>query len=488
MRKNKSLRLTLSCLGIFLGCFYFFPPEIKAQSNSIVLVHADKSSGYGVAWGGPQNSPDLIVTALHLVAGKKTITVVWQGKKSTARIEKIYKPSDLALLKLNTPLGIPTLSIYSGEPPWDTNINFWEIPVSATAPSKKTTVLEGRSSLANISPLLENAPKEFSNSLCMDGGQPYPGMTTAVINFKEPNIRKAHSGSPLTYGDKILGMVDGGARLFGGKPCVWAIPASDFNKLYNQGTPAPANLAICDAVGNENKYMYGGIRSDNPELSAEEVEQVLQSEAYLHFATKNGRMLELHLNYTMTFQEVYNTLFEDEQLYLQGLFQPGGSVTLNDLLTMPVNLYVEEKTGVSLMIPAQCTLTDSLDDFGTLNSTTSPGGLVSMSFYIAPGVEMEEGMRALNSFKDFLKENGQAIQASESDIKDLTGFKKYYTEYIGKSGSKSVFFANLIINDGDFLAATLSAPDWQTVAKNKDEKLFFYLMQTCAILSDFTVY
>jgi hypothetical protein len=45
-------------------------------------VHADKNSGYGVAWGGPQNSPDMIVTALHLVAGKKAIQVVWQGKTS----------------------------------------------------------------------------------------------------------------------------------------------------------------------------------------------------------------------------------------------------------------------------------------------------------------------------------------------------------------------------------------------------------------------
>ena len=212
---------------LFLGGFFLFSLQgIMAQANSIVLVHADKSSGYGVAWGGPQNKPDMIVTALHLVAGKKAIQVSWQGKSTFATIEKIYKPSDLALLKLKTPLGIPGLSLYSGEPPWDTNINFWEVPPATTTPTKKTTVLEGKTSLASISPQIVNEPTGLTKAMCTDGSGTYPDMKTAVINFKEANIRKAHSGSPLTYGDKILGMVDGGAKLLDGKPCIWAIPAA----------------------------------------------------------------------------------------------------------------------------------------------------------------------------------------------------------------------------------------------------------------------
>ena len=92
-------------------CLFLHGTVLSAQKNSVVQVHADKSSGYGVACGGPQNLPDRIVTALHVVAGKQTIVVKWQGKSSYATIEKIYKPSDLALLKLQTPLGIPAMAL-----------------------------------------------------------------------------------------------------------------------------------------------------------------------------------------------------------------------------------------------------------------------------------------------------------------------------------------------------------------------------------------
>src|SRR4030095_2361076 len=239
-------------LRALIICFLFIPFIAGAQKNSVVQVHADKSSGYGVAWGGPQKDPDLIVTALHIFSGKKTIIVVWQGKSAYAQIVKIYKPSDLALLKLKTPLGIPPLSLYSGEPPWDTNINFWESPVNSGAMTAKTTMLEGRTNLSKISPRVANNSAGLSKALCMDAGQYYPGMNTEVINFKEPNIRKAHSGSPLTYEDKILGMVDGGAKLVDGKACVWAISAADFNKLLNQGSAPPGSLQSCEAPGSEN--------------------------------------------------------------------------------------------------------------------------------------------------------------------------------------------------------------------------------------------
>src|SRR6187402_3835196 len=137
-----SFRLSCLRLSIILACIIVYSSSITAQKNSIVQVHADKASGYGVACGGPQNLSDRIVTALHVVAGKKTILVKWQGKSAYATVEKIYKPADLALLKLKTPLGIPALTLYAGEPPWDTDVNFWEIPINSTSVTAKTAVLE----------------------------------------------------------------------------------------------------------------------------------------------------------------------------------------------------------------------------------------------------------------------------------------------------------------------------------------------------------
>ena len=474
----------------------FASVQLTGQKNAIVQVHADKSSGYGVAWGGPENAKDMIVTALHVVSGKNTILVTWQGKNAYAQIEKIYKPADLALLKLKTPLGITPLQLYSGEPPWDTNVNFWEVPVNTSAVSAKTTVLEERTNLARISPRVANNPAGLSKSLCMDAGQYYPSTSTDVINFKEPNIRKAHSGSPLTYGDKILGMVDGGAKLTDGKACVWAIPAADFMKLYNLGTPLSKPMQSCDSPTAGNKFMYSGLRSDNPLLSAEEAAQAEEFENSIHFTSGTGSKLELFHEYRIPFEEVYNTLFDEEKADMEEIFETEESLSLTDLLESTIDIYIEELTGISLMVPSACTLTQSSDDFGTWISTTSPGGMITMSFYISPNLSMEEGMSVMDGFKDYMEQNGLSMQANEEDIDDYSDDEDtpYYSEYIENSFNdangdvQSEFFADLIVNDGDFLGIIVTIEDWSQLDNNPEERLFLYLLETCSLLSDFSIY
>lgn len=487
--------LSISYVGVIFFVLLFFTYSLSAQRNSVVQVHADKSSGYGVACGGPQNLPDRIVTALHVVAGKKTIVVKWQGKTANATIEKIYKPSDLALLKLQTPLGIPALSLYSGEPPWDTNINFWEIPINTTSVSAKTTVLEERTSLSRISPRVADNPAGLSKSLFNDAGQYYPEMTTEVINFKEPNIRKAHSGSPLTYGDKILGLVDGGAKLIDGKACVWAIPSSDFTKLFNQGTPVPASMQPCGGTTG-NQYMYSGTRSDNPLLSPEEAEQVAEFETPMNFNATDGSQMALYHDYRMTFAEVFETLFPDEQANMEGVLENEEEISLLDMFESTMDLYVEELTGVTVMVPSQCSLSADSDDGWTYITTTSPGGLITMSVYISPNDSMEEGLGAMDAFKSFMAENGQVLLPEGDDIDDLSDDpdNPYYSEYIenlyedANGNIQGEFFADLIINDGDFLAVTVHIADWSAIDNDPEERMFLYLMEICALLSDFAIY
>ena len=496
MNAIKQKFVLVSKLLFLFSLILVYPICVEGQKNSIVQVHADKSSGYGVAWGGPQSTPDLIVTALHIVSGKKTIMVVWQGKQAYAQIEKVYKPADLALLKLSTPLGIPPLQIYSGEPPWDSNINFWEVPVSTKAVTAKTTVIEERTNLAKLSPRIANNPTGLSKSLCMDAGQYYPSTNIDVINFKEPNIRKAHSGSPLTYDGKILGMVDGGAKLTDGKASVWAIPATDFMKLYNQGTSLSKPMQSCESPTAANKFMYSGMRSDNPMLSPEEIEQAQDFENTLNFSSANGSQLELFHEYRMSFEEVYETLFEDEQSDLDEIFETEEEITLEDLLNETVDLYIEELTGISVLIPAQCSLSHASDDFGTLITTTSPGGLITMTVYISPNLSVDEGMSAMDAFKTFMEDNGQPMEPLEDDIEDFRDdpYTPYYSEYIENSFTdangevQSEFFADLIMNDGDFLAVTVNIADLAQLEENPEERLYLYLLATCSLLSDFSIY
>ena len=495
MRQLLSRFLPPISLSILFTCFLLNSPNISAQKTSIVQIHADKSSGYGVACGGPQNLPDRIVTALHVVAGKKTILVKWQGKSAYATIEKIYKPSDLALLKLQTSLGIPALPLYSGEPPWDTDINFWEIPINTTSVTAKTTVLEERTSLSRISPRIANNSAGLSKSLCTDGGQYYPGMTTEVINFKEPNIRKAHSGSPLTYDGKILGLVDGGAKLIDGKACVWAIPATDFTKLFNQGTPPVATMQPCGGTTG-NAYMYSGTRSDNPFLSPEEAQQASQFEDPMVFTSTDGSSLSLFHDYRMTFAEVYETLFPEVQSDLGSILEHEKDISLDDMFGSTIDIFMEEVTGISVMVPTQCQLAVTSEGSQSFISTSSPGGAVTMSIYIAVNNNMQEGLQTMEAFKQAMAEIGHEMVAEENDITDFSDDEDtpYYSEYVENALTDAngeitgEFFADLIINDGDFLAITVSINNWEAIENDPEERMFLYLMETCALLSDFTIY
>lgn len=491
-QKQKHLAARI-CSILLFACIVVF---CAAQPNSVVQVHADKSSGYGVAYGGPQNQPNLIVTALHIVSGKSQIAVVWQGKTSYADIVQVYKPSDLALLRLKTPLDIPNMKLYSGEPPWGTNVNFWEVPVNTRLMSAKNTVLEERTSLSRISPRVANNQQGLTKALCQDQGQYYPGINTQVINFKEPNIRKAHSGSPLTYNNAILGMVDGGANLVGGTSCVWAIPAADFNKLFAQGTVPGGPMQACEVPGKANQYMFSGLRSDNPFLSPEEIQQAQQVENPINYSTNGGGQLSIYHDYRMGFYEIYETLFEDEQMDISELFESEEQISLDDLLNQTVDLYQDEWTGVSLLVPAQCHLEATSDEYGTALSAMSPGGAIQMMFYVSPTDDMDAGLEVLSGFKSSMMDAGFPMDVHPDDVEDYRDdpYTPYYSEYAedaleNEDGEVvAEFFADMMINDGDFFAVTVYISDWSRVENDPNERLFLYLMETCAMMSDFALY
>jgi hypothetical protein len=73
----------------------------------------------------------------------------------------------------------------------------------------------------------------------------------------------------------------------------------------------------------------------------------------------------------MTFAEVYATLFEEEQQYLTTLFKRVNH-SLNDLLNKTVHFYSEDNTGVSIMIPDQCTMTSAVMHLEHSIPLTSP--------------------------------------------------------------------------------------------------------------------
>ncbi len=257
------------------------------------------------------------------------------------------------------------------------------------------------------------------------------------------------------------------------------------------GIAPTIDMITCTTPGHDSKYLYSGIRADNPFLTAEEVEQAILMTQPLMAKSSNGSQLVLHQNYTMSFADVYETLYYEEQQSLQDKFAPEEAQTLKDLMNVTVHFYSEEATGASIMIPEQCTLSSSTDDYGTLNTTTSPGGLIRMSIYISSGSSTQEAVDAMNSFQKFIRPEGKDFIPVNAD--SVAKNNNYYSlnyEYKHKlgQGTKSIVYARMTIDESNFLAVSVNVEDWPSVAQDPREKMYFYLMEVCSNLSNFPIY
>ncbi|MDZ7300479.1 MAG: serine protease [candidate division KSB1 bacterium] len=484
--------------GVAIACTLLLPPPLAAQQESVVLVHAGKVSGYGVAYGKPGN----IVTALHVVAGRSPITVVWKNQKLPATIEKTYAPADLALLRLQAspPPNIPILQIYPGDAPLDTPLNFWEAPDKTSRMDKKETKLDRVIALERLDNRLAQQPAALAAALCSNGGGNYPTLKTSVFKFEEKNIKKAHSGSPLTYQGHLVGMVDGGPPV-NGKGFIWAIPAAgNFTKLVSQGlTAVPASPCTSDRL-------YSGLRADNPHLENDPALRELADSSPFHVVDDNGNPLAFALEYRASWRDIYDTLFEEEQVYLRDLvqqheepFAEDERATLDDLFAHLIEVYQEDNTGATIALPAESDLSIEKSEGHTLIEASSPVAGITMIIFARSNNSLEESRAALAWFEDYVlsdREDWQAVPGEPDDIDDFLddADEPYYSKLIERvarddNGDYTAeFLASLTIDDTDFLGVVVKVNDWAAVNDDKDERIFLYLMEACAILTDFAYY
>lgn len=494
-----SFKFHLACI---LGCIGLTSIWSYGQSNSIVKVHGGPVSGYGVAY----QAPDKIVTALHVVAGRSPIKVEFNGRTVDAQIEKVYKNADLALLKLSAPVGTQPMVLYSGEPPWGETVDYWEVPPATGRVTRKTTELEGATSLSKINARV-NPPPGLENALCKDGGTPYPGMNTEIINFKEPNIKKAHSGSPLTFNGKIIGMIDGGATLLDGKSCIWAISKDDFAKLIAQGTAPPASMNVCASSGASGDRMYSGTRSDNPNLTPEEREAALLfEEASAHpmeVVDHTGDTLRIYNDQRMSFREIYETLQSETKQRIDDLFadefafDEGDRLSSEDLMEEVMDLHQGNRTGAFLILPYAVNKQIAQDTLGMVIRVTNADEISVLSVYLSKTNTPDEATAEMLRFKGMLQSLGQQVDPTADNVKDYNcePGDPYYREYIENSQLNhqthllaSEFSTSMTINESDFLGVWLQVPDWKEMWKDKEARKFYYLLQSCVLFADFVIY
>lgn len=488
---------TIGAISFLLCALVLTVAPASGQQNSVVLINTEAGSGYGVAW----RSPGKIVTALHLVAGRSKIFVKWENKESRARIKKVYKQADLALLELEKPLNIPALEIYNAGAPMRVDLNYWEAAQNAAAMSDKTTQLEKRAELSKLSTRLEKDPTGFAKALCSD----YPALNTKVFQFEHPDIKKAHSGSPLTFGNLIVGMVDGGGgKPLGGKTCVWAIPATEFENLEKLGV-APSNLPQCSSTN-----LYSGLRADNPHLDpalAELAKAIAASEENpFGFDDDSGDRLAFELEYRAPFRDIYDTMFDEDQGYVEELvqeneaaFEEGQQVTVDDLFSQSINIFQEAETGATIAVPAASELRIKKEDGHTLVEASSPYEGITMIIFVENTNSIEASKSAMNWFKSYIMSDRQDWILEEGEKDEIEDWledtdEPYYSElmervaYDEEDNLVAELYASLTIDKTNFLGVVVKVNDWATLDDDQEERIFFYLMEACTILTDFAYY
>ncbi len=339
MQRN-SFVLLVSGLLLFSSAFFYLTAQ---QSVVAIDVNNDnKYDGHGVAWKAPGAPGNFVVTTLHLVAGRHNMNVQTSAGVGKANIVKVYTDADLALLGVQ---GLALQHIQADNaavPPQ--SAQYWAFDNLNRRFDNSPIKMRGNKALGNLHVKLKKPQnlQKFTQNLCKPQ---YPSLQASVIKLKTP-VRPGHSGSPIINANgQLVGLIDGGLVNIGIQNVFWSVPAKHFNTLWNQ-PPYQNQLGQCKS---DTKFLYSGART-----------VVEDDRRYIEIFSlgKSGQM---------KFEEIYYTMLEEDQRYVQELLQEereylsqasfeeqqrlGAPVMLEELLQETVEVYVDYTTGATIAFP-----------------------------------------------------------------------------------------------------------------------------------------
>ena len=219
-----------------------------SPGDSVVRIKASKSDGATVGSGFVWSDSGYVVTALHVVAGAKKITVYSESKKKStaASIYAVLHEPDLALLKLDRDIGLVPLDISPADPN-STEVHFiWGFPHDVAEMTRhRVEMVGGLNQAPTLASLFKNR-KQLERTIGLQG---YPKLEARI--FRITKIQPGHSGAPIIdRSGRVIGIGDGGLRDgLGGLN--WAIPASLYlPKLKNSADPVPGESSAQSSLFN----------------------------------------------------------------------------------------------------------------------------------------------------------------------------------------------------------------------------------------------
>lgn len=222
----------------------------------IVQISCNGRMGTGFLW----SSPDTAVTALHVVSGCGTVTVYFEKEKvqRTAKLARVLRRADLALLQIATPPPGRVLTVEPNAPSLTEPLSVLGYPLQI--PSMTNTPLRLR---YGGSVLKDIVPESVRGELASAGS---PSLELE-IDFIEGHLLPGNSGAPIfNQQRRIVAIADGG--LDNGAAAVsWGIPAKFLAQLASSneststqgGQPQHALFAAESEVKNRGEMTCSGL-------------------------------------------------------------------------------------------------------------------------------------------------------------------------------------------------------------------------------------
>jgi hypothetical protein len=294
--------------------------------------------GNGTGWC--YNDALHIVTALHVVAGipDKDISVFSEvsKKRTNAKVIKVLKEADLALLELASDIGLKPLTLDVVDPNSTNEFYVWGYPHGI--PSMAGDYIRFSLSHGN-QPILNNLLQNEKLKEDLEK-QKYPQLNAKILRVSS-TIQPGHSGAPIINNTgKVIGIADGGLRA-GTARLNWAFPASLYvPQLYSSNErPFPVERSI-----QSNLYSSNIIVTENN--SAEEQYELIETDV-LNNTTGNDNQ-SVTKTWTASYDEITETLFDDDIEDIKAL---SSEFNINMADTW-YDVYEDYNTGATITIPA----------------------------------------------------------------------------------------------------------------------------------------
>ena len=304
MKKATSIILAILFTGLLAQAQKFNPDETE---KSLVMIEIKKGSkGYacsGFIWKDPKT----VITSLHAMKHGAEYTVIYSNKyRRSAKVIAVYPDADLVMLETNInerPLTEPVVPIktYNSVKPGFGEKLYAQGYHGGSKGHRTAHLIKGD---ANPETLERLVVKEEEKNLLRNLGFPKIDLDILYLNG---SLWPGFSGSPVYNAKGELVAVGNGGLENGATGVSWAIPASYITKLEKSGT---ANLP--DNLEQISLLMSSQVEVDiAPGNTAEDAIQQQLDEEYTVY---EGGAFEFSKTKNRSFEEMYNSSFETENL------------------------------------------------------------------------------------------------------------------------------------------------------------------------------